>query len=105
MGVGRCVDWGVGLYGCVGSVPYMHACTHAHTHACTHMHVVNMINMDASMGVSICNFYTCIHMHVCMCACVCVHVHVCGDTLHAPRHSHPPAPPPELKKPKLEELQ
>ena len=41
--------------------------------------------MDASMSVAICNFYTCIYVNVC----------ACGDTPHAPRHPHPPAPSPE----------
>ena len=49
-----------------------------HTQACTHTStcMLNMINMDASMLVAICNFYTCIHVHVCMCmdAHACVHV-------------------------------
>ena len=85
-GHGGCVDWGAGGYGCVG---VSHACTHT----CMHMHVVNMINMDASMGVVICNFYTCIHVHVYVCMCVCVHVctHVWGHP-HAPRHPPPTCP-------------
>ena len=64
-----------------------HAYTHAHAwthmHARMHMHVkhvVNMINMDASMSAAICNFYTCINVHVCMCmharACACVWGHL-----------------------------
>ena len=42
---------------------------HAHTHTHTHTCMLNMINMDASMLVAICNFYTCIHV----CACMCMH--------------------------------
>ena len=58
---------------CVGDAPstmHMHACTHTPT--C----MLNMMNMDASMLVAICNLYTCIHVHVCMCmyACVCAYV-------------------------------
>ena len=47
-----------------------------HTHACmyTHTCMINMINMDASMAVAFCNFYTCIHV----CACMDMHVHMCG---------------------------
>ena len=55
-----------------------HACMHAHTHACMHTHtcMLNMINMDASMLVAICNFYTCIHVcHVCV--YMHMHMHVC----------------------------
>ena len=69
--------WGGGGYGYVRGCP-MHACMHTHAHACTHAHtcmlnMLNMLNMDASMSAAISNFYTCIHVHV----CVCVHVHVC----------------------------
>ena len=42
-------------------------CMHAHAHTC----MSNMINMDASMRVAICNFN--------ICACVHVHVHMCVD--------------------------
>ena len=48
---------------CGGGVLCMHV--HACTHTCTCM--LNMINMDASMSAAICNFYTCIHVHVCVC--------------------------------------
>ena len=43
---------GVGIW----SVPCKHtcACIHACTHTCTCM--LNMINMDASMEVAICNY-------------------------------------------------
>ena len=94
LGGGRWVDGGADG---VGVCRMSHACKHAH--ACTSTHtrtcMLNMINMDASMSVAICNFYTCIHVHACMCVSVCVHVHACGDTPHAPRHPHPPAPSPE----------
>ena len=65
-----------------GGVPCMHACMHT----CTCM--LNMINMDASMLVAICNFYT----------CVCVHVHACGDTYHVSRC--PQTPPPTCSLPR-----
>ena len=38
----------------------MHTCAHMHMHVCTHTCMLNMINMDASMSVAICNFYTCV---------------------------------------------
>ena len=90
------VDGGGDGYGCVGKCP-MHACTythvHAHTHTCTCM--LNMINMDASMSVAICNFYTCIHVHVCVCmharACVCMWGHPPMPP-DAPRHPPPTCP-------------
>ena len=75
----------------------MHTCMHMHAH--THMHVkhVNMINMDASMLAAICNFYTCINVHVCMC----VHAHACACVAgHPPcpqMPPHSPAPSPELQ--------
>ena len=61
---------GVRIVMCVCGVS--HACTHMHTctHTCTCM--LNMINMDDSMLVAICNFYTCIHVRAC--ACMLVHV-------------------------------
>ena len=90
------VDGGGGGYGCVGQCP-MHACTHMHTYACTHARtcMLNMLNMDASMSVSICNFYTYINVRVCVCvherACTCVWGHP-----PCPQMSpHPPAPSPE----------
>ena len=67
---GEWVYWAgvsMGMWGCP-----MHASTCIHMHTYMHMHVVNMINMDASMGVAICNFYTCIH--VCVQACACANV-------------------------------
>ena len=89
-GGGGWVDGGDGGHGCVGECP-MH--THMHTHACTCMlNMLNMLNMDASMSAAICNFYTCINVHV----CVCMHVHVCvgGTPLMPPDAPHPPAPSP-----------
>ena len=71
----------------------MHACT------CTCMHVVNMIKMDASMGVAICNFYTCIHV----CTCVCIHAYMCAHGWGHPQCSqnpHPVAPPQSCRGPK-----
>ena len=62
-----------------------HAHTHAHTHTHTRTCMLNMLimlNMDASMSAAICNFYTCIHV----CMCVCVHVCACVG-------GHPPIPP------------
>ena len=80
-----------------GDVPCMHACTHTHMHACTCMsNMLNMLNMDASMSVAICNFYTCINVHECMCvharACMCM----CGGHPSMP----PDAPPPTCPLPR-----
>ena len=91
LGGGRWVD-GVRVGMGVWEVSHAHAhtCTHTHmhTHACTCM--LNMLNMDASMSVAICNFYTCIHVRVCMC----MHVHACGDTPMSPdAPRHPPTCP------------
>ena len=77
-----------------------HACMHAHTctHTCTCM--LNMLNMDASMLVAICNFYTCINVHV----CVCMHAHACtcgGDTPMPPIHLPPPQSHRKPKTPKF----
>ena len=80
---------------------------HTHAHACTHTGtcMLNMLNMDASMLVAICNFYTCIHVHTCMCicACVCVYMHVghppCPQT--PPTHLPPPQSCREPKTPKF----
>ena len=105
-GGGGWVD-GVGVG--MGVLGVSHACRHsnAHTHACTHAHtcMLNMLNMDASMLVAICNFYTCIHVHVCMrmhvCACACMHAHACVCMCmsvghpHAPRHPPTHLPPPQ----------
>ena len=58
------VGVGMGVWGCP-----MHVHMHTHAHTCM-LNMINMINMDASMSVAICNFYTCICM--CMHACVCM---------------------------------
>ena len=82
--------------GVCGGVPCMHTCAHtcmqAHMHACC-KHVVNMINMDASMGVAICNFYT----YMCACACMCTCV---GTPPMPPDAPNPPAPPQRCREPK-----
>ena len=77
MGVGV----GMGVWG------VSHAHPHAHTCTCM-LNMLIMLNMDASMLVAICNFYTCIHV----CMCVCAHACVWGGTpLHVPRCPwHPP---------------
>ena len=78
------VGWmGVGVAMTVWEgVPCTH--THACTHACTCMlNMLIMLNMDASMSAAICNFYTCIH--VCMCMCMHVGVCACGGT---PSHAY-----------------
>ena len=75
----------------------MHACMHMHAHACMHAraYILNMLNMDASMSVAICNFYTCINV----CVYMCVHAHACacagGHPPMPPDAPHPPAPSPE----------
>ena len=61
----------------------MHACMHTHAHTC----MLNMLNMDASMSVAICNFYTCIHVCVCVCACMCIHVGTPLMPPDVPRHA------------------
>ena len=83
-------DWVDGGGGVCVRGPPMHAYMHAHTHVHTHTHtcMLNMINMDASMLVTICNFYTCIHVR----ARMHMHVHVCGDTPMSP-DTHPPTRP------------
>ena len=58
------------------------------------LNMLIMLNMDASMSAAICNFYTCIHV------CVCMRMHVCdGGTPpmppDAPDTPHPPVPSPE----------
>ena len=78
-----------------------HACTHAHARMHAHTCMLNMLimlNMDASLSVAICNFYTCIHVCMCMCvhacACACVGGHPpCPQMPLTP--PHPPAPSPE----------
>ena len=77
------VGW---VYVCGGCPMHTHMHTHAHarTHACTCMlNMLIMLNMDASMSAAICNFYTCIHVRM----CVCMHVHVCACV-----GGHPPCP-------------
>ena len=68
---GEWIGVGVGV-GVWGHPMQTCTCMHAHVHTC----MLNMINMDASTRVAICNFNTC----VCACACA----HVCGHP-HAPR--------------------
>ena len=87
---------GVGM-GVWGGVSCMHTCMHMHMHTHTHartcmLNMLNMLNMDASMSVAICNCYTCIKVHVCMCihACACVWGHP-----HAPRCPPTHLPPPQ----------
>ena len=65
--------------------------SHADTHACMHAHtcmlsMINMLNMDASMSAAICNFYTCIHV----CVCICVHVGTPPMPPDTPSHLPPP---------------
>ena len=87
---------------CGGCPMHAYMCTYT----CMNMHVVNMINMDASMGLAICNFYTCIHVHANVCMCVCVHVcvHVWGHP-HAPRPLPPTCPLPRAtRSPKHQNL-
>ena len=87
---------GVGMgMGVCGGVPCMHTCTCMCMHACTCMlNMLNMLNMDSSMSVAICNFYTCINVRV----CVCMHVHACACVWgHPPCPQMPPThlPPPQ----------
>ena len=101
-GGGGWVDGSGGGYGYVGGCP-MHTYTHTHAHARTHtrtcmLNMLIMLNMDASMLAAICNFYTCIHVCMCMCmhvcACACVGGHPpCPQIL--PDTPPPPAPSPE----------
>ena len=80
LGGGGWVDGGGGGYGCVGVYP-MYTHIHMHAHACMHVCtcMLNMINMDASMLVAICNFYTCIHVCVCVRACTCTCMCMCVE--------------------------
>ena len=99
LGDGRWVDGSGGGYGGVGGVSHTHTHAHACRHTCTCMlNMLIMLNMDASMSVAICNFYTCIH--VCMCVCM----HVCGGTPpmppDAPDHPHILPPPQSYREPK-----
>ena len=85
----------------------MHTYTHTHAHARTHtrtcmLNMPIMLNMDASMLAAICNFYTCIHVR--MCVCVRARVRVWGTPPHAPRYPqtppHPLPPPQSRREPK-----
>ena len=49
--------WVYGGEPCKHTCACMHECTHIYT--CM-LNMINMINMDASMEVAICNYYTCI---------------------------------------------
>ena len=89
---------GVWVCGCVGVVPYTHACTHTHMHV---KHVVNMINMDASMSVQ--PFAISIHVYMCVGACACVWGH--PHALRHPTHLPPPQSHREPKTPKFNNSQ
>ena len=87
MGVGV----GMGVWRCV---PCMYACTCMCTHACTHARtcMLNMLNMDASMLVAICNSIhvcVCMYVHAHACACMWGHPAMLPDT---PRHPQPTCP-------------
>ena len=88
-----------------GGVSHAHTYAHTCTHACTCM--LNMLIMDASMLAAICNFYTCIHVRVCVCmhahACACVGGHLpCPQMpLTPPTHLPPPQSCREPKTPKF----
>ena len=79
--------WGWEWVWVCGGVPCMHARTCMHIHTCM-LNMLNMLNMDASMSVAICNFYTCIDVHV----CVCVHAHACACVWGHPHASRCPPP-------------
>ena len=72
----------------------MHICMHMHARTC----MLNMLNMDASMLVAICNFYTCIHVHVCVhvhaCPCMCM----CVGTPPMPQMPPTHLPPPQSRR-------
>ena len=101
LGGGGWVDGGGGGYGCVWGVPCMHACMHTYAYTCMHTRtcMLNMLNMDASMWVAICNFYTCIY--VCVCMCMCVHVGTPPMPQTPPTHLPSPQSCRELKTPKF----
>ena len=73
---------------------YAHAHMHAHTPTC----MLNMINMDASMLVAICNFYTCTHVCAYMCTCV-------GTPPMSPDTPHPSAASPEPQGAQITKIQ
>ena len=79
-------EWG---WGWVWVWGVFHA--HTYTHACTCMlNMLIMLNMDASMSVAICNFYTCIHVRVHAHACVGEHPPMPQDALrHHPQPNWP----------------
>ena len=57
---------------------------HAPAHTC-------MINMAASMGAAICNFYTCIFLHYTHAyMCMCMHVGAPQTYPHPPLHLQEP---------------
>ena len=91
------MGWGW-LWVC-GKVSHVHTHAHTCTHICTCMlNMLIMLNMDTSMSAAIYNFYTCIHVRMCMCvrahACVCVGGHPwCPQMPLTP--PQPPAPSPE----------
>ena len=97
LGGWRMGAWGCGWVWVCGGVSYAHthahACTrtHAHTRTCM-LNMLIMLNMDASMLAAICNFYTCIHV----CMCVCVRAHACACV-----GGHPPCPQMPLTPPHL----
>ena len=95
LGGGRWVD-GVGLVWVCRECPiHTHMHTHAHIHTHTHtcmLNMINMINMDASMLAAICNFYTCIYMHVYACTCMCMCMVIPSMPPDAPRHPPPTCP-------------
>ena len=88
-------EWWLGRLGVDGGNPP----TSAHAHADAYTCMLNMINMDASVGVAICNFYTCIYVYMCatliyiyfsvahmyMQVCMCMHV---GCVSGTPKHTH-----------------
>ena len=93
LGVHPLGGWQMGAWGwwwvwVCGGCP-MHTHTHMHTYTRMHAHtcmlnMLIMLNMDASMSAAICNFYTCIHV----CMCVCMHVCACACV-----GGHSPMPP------------
>ena len=90
------VGVGMGMWGGCLMHTYMHTHAHARTHTRTCMlNMLIMLNMDASMLAAICNFYTCIHVRMCVCvrarACACMggHPPMPPDT---PRHPPTPCP-------------
>ena len=100
-GGGRWVD-GVGVGMGVWGGCLMNARMHAHAHAHAHMHaytcmlnMLNMLNMDASMSVAICNFYICINVRVCVCMHARVGACMWGHPPCPQMPPHPPAPSPE----------